>query len=232
MYISHKDIVLVPDNDTVVWHYFSLAKFLGFLNSSALYFSRHDTFDDPFEGQLSDKDKEFLKTKSGNLAGFFTDDKAGCCFSNCWVMSDADEYVLWDSYSSLKDGIAIKSTVGSIIEALYKDDPRAVRISAIHYIDRIEDYSFEATGGIINALAPHLCKRLNFQAEKEMRVFHFDSSARFMTSPKGLLFKVDPKVLIEEVFVSPRSYDWFQDSIKEILEKYNLNSIPVRKSEI
>jgi len=50
MYKEHPRF-LQPENDDVkVWRYMDFTKFIALLNSSCLFFSRVDRFDDPFEG--------------------------------------------------------------------------------------------------------------------------------------------------------------------------------------
>src|SRR4051812_13772384 len=49
MYCSH-DCFPTPEDDTPIWRYMDITKSLSLLKESVLYFSRLDTFDDPFEG--------------------------------------------------------------------------------------------------------------------------------------------------------------------------------------
>ena len=154
-------------------------------------------------------------------------DALGCTYSHCWTKSNVDEYVLWDSYASLTDGIAIQSTVLKLITALDPDDTRAVYISDVQYID----YFFLLTGGIANMIAPHFSKLPNFSAEKELRAMYWNTEGRFNTTSEGLLFKVDLNELIVCVYVAPSSRPWYRDVIEDLLHKYGCLKV-VKKSGI
>lgn len=232
MYRIHRDID-TPNDATVVWHYFTLPKFLGLLDASALYFSRQDQFDDSAEGHLSQWDRKYLSQNEGSLADFLESDRVGCYFANCWTMSPSDEYVLWNTYASLVDGIAIKSSIGRLKNALPESDARSIYISGVNYYDDIKESTFKASGGIINRLALGFSKRSYFRAEKEVRLLFHDNDARLDDkSPRGLLFSVELNTLIEEIYVAPNSYQWFEKAVSHLMELYGLEKIPVRKSPI
>ena len=232
MYLHHKDF-FTPEDNTVVWHYFTLQKFLGLLESSELFFSRQDQFDDKKEGHLSDWDKELLSNYPGGIAEHIESDKLGCFYANCWTINNTDEYVLWNTYASLTDGVAVKSTVGRIKESFDKKDDRPIYISKVQYYNERDDSTFKASGGIINLLALGFSKRKYFSAEKELRLLYHDNDARMNNnSPQSVSFTVDLKKLIVEVYVSPRSYDWFRKSIAHLMEKYGIDDVPVNKSLI
>ena len=222
MYKLHPDLPAFDINEKI-WHYFSLSKFLGFISTSSLYLCREDKFDDSFEGAMTQKDAAFFNSISPGTAESMRGDSLGCVYVNCWTRSDVDEYVLWGSYSSLKDGIAVQSSVLKLISSLDETDKRPVYISNVQYIDYDKEYSFGITGGNANMIAPHFSKRRYFEAEKELRVMYWDTSGKFDKTPAGLYFKVDISTLIERVYVAPSSYPWLVTVIQEILQKYGLN---------
>lgn len=180
-----------------IWHYFSLSKFLGLISKSSIYLCRQDKFDDKYEGTMTKKDEAFFNSVSPDMCNKMKGDSIGCVYYDCWTKSDVDEYVLWSTYSSLKDGVAIQSSVGNLILSLDPKDKRHVYASDVQYIDYESDWSFVKTKGIANMLAPHFSKRSYFSAEKEFRVLYWDSQARYNSSPVGLDFKVDLNKLIE-----------------------------------
>lgn len=230
MFKIHPDLPPVEVNQKI-WHYYSLSKFLGMISSSSLYLCRQDKFDDSFEGRMTKKDAAFFDHISPGTAQSMRGDALGCVYSNCWTQSDCDEYVLWGSYASLKDGVAVQSTVLRLISALDARDERAVYVSSVQYIDYDKDYSFGMTGGKANMIAPHFSKRPYFAAEKELRVMYWDTNGKFENTPEGLNFKVDLDALIESVYVAPGSYSWFKDVVAEVLDRYGLKK-EVRKSGI
>lgn len=232
MYKPHRDFY-TPEDSTVIWHYFSLSKFIGLLESSELFFSRQDQFDDRGEGRLSQLDRSFLLRHSGSIAEHLEGDQHGCFYANCWTMSESDEYVLWNTYASLEDGIAVKSTVRRIIRALDEKDERAVYIARVEYYDEITGSTFNASGGIVNQLALAFSKRKYFIAEKELRLLYRDNNAHLDdNSTRSASFYVDLRELIESVYVAPKSYMWFKDAVAHLISLYGLTGVHVHKSRI
>lgn len=222
MYKLHPD--LPPINiDQKIWHYFSLAKFLGMISHSSLYLCRQDQFDDSFEGVMTKKDAAFFDSFAPGTSKNMNGDSLGCFYSNCWTKSDVDEYVLWSSYASLKDGVAVQSTVLKLISSFDETDPRPVYVSDVQYINYEDDFSFGMTRGKANLIAPRFSKRRFFEAEKELRAMYWETDGKFNKSPIGLDFRVDLNTLIESVYVAPASYPWLKEVVEEILGKYGLN---------
>ena len=230
MYKKHPDLPPIDINQRI-WHYYTLPKFLSLLSSSSLYLCRHDKFDDSFEGAMTKKDEAFFESKASGITKGMKGDSLGCTYSNCWTKSDIDEYVLWSSYASLKDGVAIQSTVLKLISSLDPKDDRSVYISDVQYIDYESEYSFQLTGGIANMIAPHFSKRPYFAAEKELRAMYWDTEGRFNKTPEGLLFKVDLDALIDTLYVAPFSMPHYRDVIEELLLKYGIKK-EVKRSGI
>ena len=63
MYVNHPNITLPDDNDTIVWKYLDLSKFLDMLLSQQLFMSRSDKFEDQYEGTFSEPTFEEIKKK-------------------------------------------------------------------------------------------------------------------------------------------------------------------------
>lgn len=227
MYKKHPDLPAIDVNQRI-WHYYSLSKFLGMISSSSLYLCRQDKFDDSFEGKMTNRDVAFFDHISPGFSQSMREDALGCVYSNCWTQSDVDEYVLWGTYASLRDGVAVKSTVLKLISALDEKDDRSVYVSGVQYIDYDKDFSFGMTGGKANMIAPHFSKRPYFASEKELRVMYWDTDGKFDNSPEGLNFKVDLDALIDSVYVAPSSYPWFSNVIQDILDRYGLKKEVIR----
>lgn len=221
----YSDLLKTPSKDTVIWHYFSLSKFLSLLNDSCLYFSRYDQLFDSMEGKLSSPDINlYAKFASGiperikkNGIGI------GCGYINCWVMSEEELYLMWNTYSSLEEGIAIKSSIGKLIDSFDPSDPREVVISDIKYLDYENEYTFDKMEGRINALASYFCKRNYFSQEKELRLLYYDSKIKYHHNILGVKFNVSLESLIDEIYISPKAKKWFVDLIYEELKLHGIN---------
>ena len=146
MYYPHPALTL-PSKETVIWHYFSLAKFLSLLNDSKLYFPRSDKFEDQMEGRFSAADKNLYEIMGNpSMPERIEKGCAGCAYINCWVMSEEELFLMWSAYSSLEEGIAIKSSVGNLISSLDASDTREIYISNVSYIDYEKQRTFDKTG--------------------------------------------------------------------------------------
>lgn len=220
MYKSHSEII-TPDRDRIIWRYLSLDKFLSLLNDGQLYFARQDMFNDLHEAELSQKDcdlvDEVVPGSSKEL------EEEGCGYINCWVMSDGELYLMWNTYASLDKGIAIKSTVGNLIDSLNPSDDRPVFISDVDYIDYNNDFTFNKADGSANLLARYYCKRKYFQQEKELRLVYYDYKAKFDDDNIGVKFQVSLETLIDEIWIAPQAKGWYENLIKAELKLHKID---------
>lgn len=220
-----------PDNDQIIWRYLSLSKFLDLLNRSELYFARSDKFNDSMEGSMTNKDEQIFEQYAEGLS---TQVKniSGAAYINCWTKSDVELYLMWNTYSSLKEGISIKTTVKNLTESFDKNDDREICISDVQYIDYNKSWTFNKTNGVANLIAPHFSKREYFHQEQEIRLVYKDYRINKESGPICQYFKVDLQKLISEVFVSPLSEDWFYELIKNEMILHGLESKKISKSSI
>ena len=81
-----------------------------------------------------------------------------------------------------------------------------------------------------NAFNNFFCKRPSFEHEHELRAIVFKPSVR-NDIPMGINIPCDLNTLIDEIFVSPDSPDWFKELVGSILEKYSLD-LEVKRSNL
>lgn len=230
MYYQHSEIK-TPDRKRTIWRYMSLDKFLSLLNDKQLYFARQDMFDDSKEGIFSPADKACYDSYVPEISKRI-EKEPGCAFINCWVMADVDLYLMWNTYSSLKKGVAIKSSIGNLINSLDSNDERRIYISDVDYIDYTKEYTFDKTDGSANGLARYFCKRNYFQQEKELRAVYYDYTAKLdENTPKGLKFDVTLDTLIDEVWIAPKASYEYEKLIKEEARKHGIIK-SIRRSQI
>lgn len=211
----------------------SLDKFLSLLNDKQLFFAREDMFPDIKEGKRSILDLALYNNAVSGISDIIEKDPFGCGFINCWVMSDVDLYLMWNTYSSLDKGIAIKSTIGNIIVSLDSNDERCVYISDVKYMDYSKDYTFDKAGGSANDFARYFCKRKYFEQENELRLVYYDYRMMLndKQSPLGLKFSVSLDTLIDEIWIAPQANDWYENLIKEEIKKHGIAK-PIKHSQI
>jgi hypothetical protein len=209
----------------------SLPKFLSLLNEQALYFARHNTFFDAQEGFLSKPDRTFLDSKLPDISTWLGEDHLGCTYINCWVISDVELYLMWTAYSSINEGISIKTTIGNLIDSLDPKDERDIYISDVEYIDHDTQYTFGKAGGFTNLIAPFFCKGKYFQQEKELRLIYTNNEIKYKDDIYGLQFKVSLDTLIDEIWIAPKATNWFENLVQDEMILHNLNK-PLKRSHI
>ena len=142
---SHPEFTAPESDETTIWRYMDLAKFLSVLDKSALYFVRLDKLVDfdPFEGyypktnilfeqlsyqQLPEecksdngfKDEAFFEAykKARKKARSFAKSNREVTFVNCWHAQAHESAAMWSQYLKSQDGIAIQSTYKKLIDSL------------------------------------------------------------------------------------------------------------------
>ena len=231
MYREHR-IFHTPKNDTIVWRYIDFTKFVDLITSKQLFFCRSDNFDDPFEGVLQLKDYEHTKSlfETQHLTKKFY-------FLNCWHINKYQSDAMWKIFLDTNNGIAIKSTVGNIIKSLEGTNDE-VNISKVYYRDfdnvTFEDLMTEPQnsyfGGQGGSVNQHNYKRISFEHEKELRLFHVDlpipHAIKDGVPREPLTHKridVDINELIQEIVIAPFAEKWFHEMVERLLSKLDLN---------
>lgn len=232
MYNSHSEII-TPDRSHTIWRYMPLDIFLSLLNDRQLYFARQDKFFDLLEGKRSAQDLVLYNNAVPGISEIIEKDSFGCAFINCWIMSDVDSFLMWNTYSSLEKGIAIKSTIGNLIASLDSNDKRPIYISNVKYMDYSKEPTFNKAGGSANDLARYFCKRNYFQQENELRLVYYDYQMKLDESNKlcGMKFNVSLNTLIDEVYIAPRAESWYLKLIEEEMRLHNIFK-PIKLSYI
>lgn len=222
---------IIPEDDSVIWRFLDLAKFISLLKDSALYMTRADKFEDQFEGAVcsledSDRYDEALADYYSYCLGgkqvseqLIKDEHYAIqlirknSFLNCWFEGAYESVAMWKLYASGKDskGVAIKSTV----DRLQKSIGRHAEIGRISYIDYSKEWP--------NANEALWRKRLSFEYEHEVRVRVITDGGLSPTPPEFMLLPVNLDGLIDSVFVSPLAETWFKDVVADLLKKYGLN---------
>jgi hypothetical protein len=246
-YEIHPSLVTPPDN-TVLWRYLDLAKFMDMLERRVLWFARADKFEDPLEGTYTDAELDHLRslpsipTPSGTarigdsyLRG--TKMMRSTNFISCWRAGADESMAMWDLYRKGSGVIAIKSTIGRLKEAVGHYG-KPVYVGEVKYVD------WKAAPWDNNLLAMCVRKVLAYKHESEIRamIWGFDQSnaksplvkpgqdqtwenalENFAEgTPPGLEVPFDFQQLITEVWVGPREKQWIYILVKQIMKRYGL----------
>lgn len=166
-------------------------------------------------------------------------------YLNCWHLNNYESAAMWEQYSTNGQGIAIQTTVGDLIDSLTdkpgvfksgEDTPddsdeidRIITFGRVQYLDYDRHLIPEN-----NLYAPLFHKRLSFKYEQEFRAAfskHFeilreDDEADFMDGsddiPAGVYVDVNLEKLIDTLYISPTSPEWFSEQVELIKERYDI----------
>jgi len=114
-----------PADDTVIWRYFTLPKFIWLLDQRALWFSRVDLLEDPWEGAYT---KSFVEgfLKHGQATGEADrykkhldkmHDERQLHTVNCWHSNPNESAAMWKLYSEGQQCVAVRGCPRSIQNA-------------------------------------------------------------------------------------------------------------------
>lgn len=232
-----------PDEDTVIWHFMNFPEFCSILVHQKLFFTRSDSFDDPWEGAWPNyyHDRSFWRTHINgddkhieNIISFFDKslEQRKQFAVSCWHMNKSESEPFWKLYSNQEFGIALKSTIGKFKSAV-ENSGWPVCIGAIKYVDfdSPEKTKFIDSRGLD---VPILYKRDVFKHENEVRAF-----IKEQKSPKnpfkgetGRTVTVCPLTLLDSIVISPMANDWFVRVVKGMIDRFGYDNIDCYRSNL
>ena len=220
----------IPSDETVIWRFMDLAKFVSLLKDKALFMTRADKFEDQFEGAVCAEEDADRYNEA--LMGYYAEMLEGKAvpkelldnernanrllrmnsYINCWYEGEHESMAMWRLYASGKEakGVAVKTTVGQLKKAI----GHYVEIGRIEYID----YSIQWP----NVNAALWRKRVSFEYEHEVRIRITSEKGLSYTPAVFMTLPVDLNDLIETVYVSPMAEPWFKGVIVDLMEKYGV----------
>lgn len=239
---DHPCFIAPGDKDIKIWRYMDFTKFVSLLETQCLYLSRADKFEDPFEGSLPVVNAAF-RSHHFSSAGFtaailekiaaesslFTGAMRRWTYINCWHMNKHESAAMWKLYAKSDEAVAIQSTYSKLHDAL----PNGSFLGTVTYLDY---NTAPIPDG--NSFWPYVHKRLSFEHEKELRIVEqeFPANENGLDVHRenkrfGKTVHVELSRLIESVYVSPTSPEWFYHLVESIAKRYGF-SFPTRRSDI
>lgn len=226
MYTSHPNIKLPPP-DTVVWKYLDLSKFLDLLLSHKLFMSRSDKFEDQYEGTFSEPTFEEMKKLSADnpeFLDYYKTHREKVAVSS-WHINEYESFAMWQIFTGNSEGLAIRSTVGRLKNALTPETQLDQYIGEVNYIDYKKEYiPFD------DAFFPFLFKRKSFQYEREIRIIT-DVTRTNININEGLKISVDIRELIDKIYIHPKSENWYKRLVIELLKRLDYD-FSIEKSDL
>ena len=238
MYKEHPVFERPTDKNTKIWRYLDFTEFVSLIDKRALFFTRVDKLGDPFEGSYSKANvgslPEHLRLIGKKMPTILRIIKANlerarkwyrrCGVVNCWHMNEFESAAMWKLHLKSEEGVAVQSTFKRLADsfAQYKKDD--VYVGKVKYIDYEKDTIPKS-----NVFYPFVHKRKSFEHEQELRalIMRFPASNEEFdldsgTFDKGIYVPIDLNVLIERIFISPTTEEWFGELVESIMRRYGL----------
>ena len=223
---------LPTDTETRLWRYMDLAKFVSLLQTAELHFQRSDCFEDKLEGSLPLSLQQRLKSLGPSE---LRRQRREQVFVSCWHINEYESAGMWSLYGAVGSSIAIRTNYGRLVQVL-PEGPESNQILQIGQVGYVDFGSLELHSDFRNVYSQFFLKRQSYSHEKELRIlaiaregFRLPSTARVVD--KAVKIPVSLSKLIEAVFVSPKSDEWYRDMIAGLIEEYGLE-MKVSRSEL
>lgn len=222
----HKDLYTDrPLSEIKIWRYMDLCKFFSLWRGS-LYFPNRNKMGDKREMGI----RVYQKGDKQHVNPFLTFQIVGenenipetttkpNAFVSCWSVSDHENYLLWKSYLDGPCGIAIQTTLQSLIDSIQEVPEEPVYISKVQYAEKL----------LLSNDHRHtlFTKHISYKEEKELRLGILSSNAAAKT------LKVDPNVLIESVVISPLLETSMQKELYHFFKTFLFKDEVVKYSDV
>ncbi|MBP7396340.1 conserved hypothetical protein [Flavobacterium sp. 9R] len=227
MYLDNPNIKLPEDPETIVWKYLDLSKFLDLLLSKKLFMSRSDKFEDQYEGTFSEPTFEEIRKLSidnPDFLNYYKTHREKVAISS-WHINEYESFAMWQIFTQNSEGLAIQSTIGRLQKALQPEEHFQQYIGEVNYIDYKKEYiPFD------DLFFPFLYKRKSFQYEREVRIIS-DVTQNNLKLNDGLKINVDVNLLIEKIYIHPKSENWYKNLVIQLVAKLGFD-ISIEKSDL
>ena len=227
MYLDNPNIKLPEDPETIVWKYLDLSKFLDLLLSKKLFMSRSDKFEDQYEGTFSEPTFEEIRKLSidnPDFLNYYKTHREKVAISS-WHINEYESFAMWQIFTQNSEGLAIQSTIGRLQKALQPEEHFQQYIGEVNYIDYKKEYiPFD------DLFFPFLYKRKSFQYEREVRIIS-DVTQNNLKLNDGLKINVDVNLLIEKIYIHPKSEHWYKNLVIQLVAKLGFD-ISIEKSDL
>ena len=227
MYINNPNIKLPEDPNTIIWKYLDLSKFLDLLMSEKLFMSRSDKFEDQYEGTFSEPTFEEIRKLSidnPDFLNYYKTHREKVAISS-WHINEYESFAMWQIFTQNSEGLAIQSTIGRLQKALQPEEHFQQYIGEVNYIDYKKEYiPFD------DLFFPFLYKRKSFQYEREVRIIS-DVTQNNLKLNDGLKINVDVNLLIEKIYIHPKSENWYKNLVIQLVAKLGFD-ISIEKSDL
>jgi hypothetical protein len=171
--------------------------------------------------------------KESSISASIKISKSTCV--NCWYHSESESEAMWKLYSDSGKGIAIKTSVSSLVKALDSCSPNVhLWLSRVKYLDFFSD-DLKPKDCVVDGHIIPLLKRKEFEHENEVRLFtvpNLDPKKWSSHKPAPIKVDVDISTLIESLYISPYAKEPFISSVSKLCELWGVPKERVIKSPL
>jgi hypothetical protein len=230
-YQEHPVFQPPPNLDQPIWRYMTFTKLVSLLLRSELYFSRTDLLDDRFEGSyalgnIRTRPDAFREAGIPEelIPSFIADEQTTrrtlgrLVYVNCWTASDHESVALWHMYSSMTQGVSLRSTFRRLTESVRAYDS-PIYAGLVRYINYDADAIPEG-----NLFSAFVHKRRAYQFENEVRavIHNFPRSHDGWVNPagpQGMRVPVHLVELLERIHIAPAAPPWFAELVQTTVDR-------------
>lgn len=173
-----------PNDEDILWRYTNFEVFVNLLDTEALYFTRADKFEDPYEGfipqSIMDAYKQSLERVTpaefveAIMKWYEPSRKYVMC--NCWHQNVVESMAMWEKYHMRNSGVAIKTTMEKMKSSLTSE--YSIYIGKMEYIYGNTDDDQYMQNFLQNNIPlakkltyfPYFLKRKEYEHEQEVRL--------------------------------------------------------------
>ena len=220
------------NDDDVIWKYYTLPDFICLLQEKKLFFTRVDLASDPNEFPITEKDAQSFSFATMEEYISEVNRIKGKSYINCWRMSEFESFGMWKSYSDIRTGVAIKTTVKRLIDScnsqMNSDNNRDITIGKVRYINNVDE-STQMQRERLNFLYVVLSKTKPYENEQELRLTFECASNDTLEVSKPV--NVNLQTLIQDIYIGAEAKPYHVEAIKNMLSLYGIN-VNVTKSNV
>lgn len=242
----------LPGDESIVWRYIDVSKYLSMLVTHSIYFVRSDKFKDSWDSVLPFHWREKMNLEMGTKpngstfteAEWYEEREIPSNPISCWNLSDHECQRMWDEYTTGPEAVVVCTTLGRL-KSCFSPCDRKVQIGRVHYGDhtQVKAPKFAASywpdtqtppTGLNPWYVPRFLKKQEFEFENEIRVsVHVPAELEPISHGYPLEIGVQGlRSLIKSIRVKPGSQDWFVEVMKSVNDKYDLPDVLVEHSEL
>jgi hypothetical protein len=236
-------LIETPSDETVIWRYLDLPKFLLMLEQRSLYFALLSEFEDKWEAVL---DRELttgianqFAAASGQVIGLYQEYFKHTAV-NCWYCGAEESIAMWRLYTTSEYGVAIKSTVKDLKRALAGYE-KEVYLGAVVYRDHTAPPAQTLSANEITPYKAILQKRVCYKHELELRAITHFLPEFPENSPLGTLVEapypehgrpvpIDLPTLIQSVTTGPNFPGWAWKLLESALSRADLKVLVIESN--